>query len=321
MPKPRFLIPGGKRKCCKNELSGAEDEFIHPLANSSDEATFGLMWESDQKAKDQEHAEAMQEADERTAPPGKVVYHAILNEADFELSRPSAALAWSGLAAGLSMGFSVATPALLRSFLPEAEWTPLLSKLGYTIGFLIVILGRQQLFTENTLTPVLQLLKCKKLSVFWNVARLWGIVLLANLSGGFAFAWIAAHGDVFDPSVREEFAKIGREAMAHSFGVTMVRAVFAGWLIAMMVWLMPFAEVARVWVIIIISYVVGIGHFAHIIAGSIESFYLVVTSEISIWKSLGSFVIPTLLGNIVGGVALVSALAHAQFNREENAKN
>src|SRR4051812_16698117 len=102
----------------------------------------------DQQQERREHDE--RDAEERSAPSGRVVYKAILSEGEEELERSSSALWWSGLAAGLSMGFSVAGEALLRSRLPDEHWRPLVAKFGYTFGFLIVILGRQQLFTENT---------------------------------------------------------------------------------------------------------------------------------------------------------------------------
>jgi formate-nitrite transporter family protein len=100
-----------------------------------------------------------QEIHERSSPTGAVVYAAIRKEGDEELERATAALAWSGLAAGLSMGFSFATEAMLRAALPETPWRPLIAKLGYSVGFLIVVLGRQQLFTENTLTVILPVLR------------------------------------------------------------------------------------------------------------------------------------------------------------------
>jgi formate/nitrite transporter FocA (FNT family) len=254
-----------------------------------------------------------EEIQARTSPPGQIVYHAIHREGEHELERDSGALAWSGLAAGLSMGFSMVAQALLKIHLPDTRWQPLITKLGYTIGFLIVILGRQQLFTENTLTPILVLLKKKKFRVLGNVARLWAIVLVTNLAGTFAFAWIAAHSSIFDPNAKLAFSEIAREAINLSFTTTLLRAVVAGWLIAMMVWLLPFAEVARVGVIIILSYLVGLGHFSHIVAGGTEVFYLVATSEISFAHSLKIFFLPTLIGNVIGGVSLVAALAHAQF--------
>jgi formate/nitrite transporter FocA (FNT family) len=265
-----------------------------------------------------EHEE--EEIQERTSPPGHVVYLAIHREGEHELQRDNSGLAWSGLAAGLSMGFSIVAQALLRIHLPHAPWATLISRLGYTVGFLMVILGRQQLFTENTLTPVLPLLTSKKFSMFLNVTRLWSIVLVTNLAGGFAYVWLIGHTDIFDSDVQRAFSEIGREAMPAGFGTGLLRAIFAGWLLALMVWLLPFAESARVWIIIIISYLVGLGGFSHVVAGAMEVFYLVTTSELSFQKFVTSYLVPTLLGNIIGGVSLVAALGHAQFMADERKK-
>lgn len=254
-----------------------------------------------------------EEIEQRTSPPGQVVYHAIHSEGEHELKRDNGGLAWSGLAAGLSMGFSMIAEALLQVHLPDAKWTLLLTKFGYTIGFLIVILGRQQLFTENTLTAILPLLKKPCVPVFLNVCRLWAVVLITNLIGGFVFAWIVGHTSLFDANVRDACAQLGHEAVQHSFGTILLRGVFAGWLIAIMVWLLPFAESARVEVIIILSYIVGLGQFAHIIAGGVKAFYLVAISDLSFFHCVGGYLVPTLVGNIIGGVSLVAALGHAQF--------
>lgn len=256
--------------------------------------------------------EDQQEAEERSAVGAHVVHEAILMEGEEELKRPTSALAWSGLAAGLSMGFSLVSEGLLRSHLPDRAWRPLIVKMGYSIGFLIVILGRQQLFTENTLTPILPLMKKWKMGVFWNVMRLWGIVLLTNLVGAALFALVIARTDVFDAHVRETFLRIGQEGLSHSFWTMFLRGIFAGWLIALMVWLLPFAEVARVWVILILTYLVGLAELSHIIAGAVDSMYVVWAGEASFAHVLGGFVVPTLIGNILGGVSLVAALNHAQ---------
>jgi len=253
------------------------------------------------------------EAEERQAPQGTVVYHAIYNEGTDELARDSAALAWSGLAAGLSMGFSMLAEAFLRAHLPDGEWRPLVSKLGYSIGFLIVILGRQQLFTENTLTVILPLLRLKRAHILGNVARLWLVVFLANIAGAILFTAAITFLPVLDPKVKTAALAIGLEASAHSFFAIMARGVFAGWLIALMVWLLPFAETARVGVIILITYIVGLGSFSHVIAGSIEVFML-AWNGVQPWTSaLGGYTVPALIGNTLGGVALVAALAHVQF--------
>ena len=254
------------------------------------------------------------QVEERSAPGGHIVYGAIEKEGEDELRRSNSALAWSGLAAGLSMGFSMVAEALLTHHLPDAAWRPLIAKLGYGMGFLIVVLGRQQLFTENTLTVILPLLQRRDLRTFVNVLRLWGIVLAANLLGAFAFAWVAGHTSVFEPDLRAEFATIGRHALAPAFHTLLLRGVFAGWLIALMVWLMPFAETSRLWVIL-----------DHHLPRRARKFHPrhrgFRGSPSTSWRQahagfgvyVGGFLVPTLLGNILGGVSLVAALAHAQF--------
>jgi formate/nitrite transporter FocA (FNT family) len=240
------------------------------------------------------------------------VYEAIRREGELELRRPAAALAWSGFAAGLSMGFSFIAEALLRARLPRAEWAPLITKLGYSVGFLIVILGRQQLFTENTLTVVLPLLLHKKWNVFLRVARLWAVVLSANVLGTFLFAFGIGHARIFDAPVRDALHAIGTAHTTMGSGDVFIRAIFAGWLIALMVWLLPGAESARVSIVIIITYLIGLGEFSHVIAGSTTVLYLVVIKAVSWQFFVFGFFLPTLLGNIAGGVSLVAALAHAQ---------
>jgi formate-nitrite transporter family protein len=252
------------------------------------------------------------QVEERVAVGVNVVYEAIRLEGEVELARPAAALAWSALAAGLSMGFSFVAEALLRTHLPQTSWTPLITKFGYSLGFLIVVLGRQQLFTENTLTVVLPVLLHKSWKVLLRVARLWGIVLSVNLLGTCLFAFCVAYTSVFDPQTKAAFYAIGYAHVGIGLGTAFLRAIFAGWLIALMVWLLPGAEHARVAIIIILTYIIGLGGFGHIIAGSTTVFYLVAVKSISWGDYALHFFLPTLLGNIVGGVSLVAALGHAQ---------
>lgn len=256
------------------------------------------------------------EAEERKSPSAKVIHDAIYKEAVVELSRPSSALFWSGIAAGLSMGFSMISKGLFMANLPDVGWRLLVSNFGYSVGFLIVILGKQQLFTENTLTPVLTFLQRKDSKTFWQVLRLWGIVLVANLIGAVIIAFVASESKVFDPHVKKAFEEIGKVAMAPSFEVTLIRAIFAGWLIALMVWLLPYAQTARIWVIIFITYIIGIGHLSHSIAGSIEVFTLVFMEKTTWWNALTGFIVPALIGNIIGGVAIVAVLNHAQVKAD-----
>ena len=248
----------------------------------------------------------------RVAIGAHVVYEAISRQGDQELARPTEALAWSGFAAGLSMGFSFLAEALLTAYLPHEPWRILITRAGYSLGFLIVILGRQQLFTENTLTAILPLLQRKNFRMFVTVLRLWVVVLCANLLGTFLFALSLAHIPVVEEPVRQALTEIAAGHTGELVAVVFVRAIFAGWLIALMVWLLPGAESAHVPIIIILTYVIGLGGFSHIIAGSTVMFFAALTKSIS-WQAYAvNFFLPTLFGNIVGGVSLVAALGHAQ---------
>ncbi len=252
------------------------------------------------------------EAKERAAISAAVVHAAIKEEGSSELSRPSTALAWSGLAAGLSMGFSLIGQGLIQAYLPATAWAPLITSFGYTLGFLIVVLGRQQLFTENTLTAVIPVLEERKLKNLLNMTRLWIIVLIMNLIGVFIVVFVIANTDIFSSQAKAAFIDIGEKAMQYSFVTTLLKGIFAGWLIALMVWLLPAAESGRIWVIIIITYFVGLGGMSHVIAGSADAFYLVAVGKMAFVRYLGGYLVPTLIGNIVGGVMIVAAINHAQ---------
>jgi formate-nitrite transporter family protein len=252
------------------------------------------------------------QVEERLAIGANVVYETIRREGEDELRRPAAALAWSALAAGLSMGFSFIAEALLMAHLPDSSWRPLVAKTGYCVGFLIVILGRQQLFTENTLTVILPLLLHKNLPTLSRVVRLWSVVLTANLAGTFLIALCLARITLFDAHTQDALVAVGQAHFGNGFGTVAVRAIFAGWLIALMVWLLPAAESARVSIIIIITYLVGLAGFNHIVAGSTTALFLVAMKSVSWATYFTQFFIPTLLGNIIGGVSLVAALGHAQ---------
>jgi formate-nitrite transporter family protein len=248
----------------------------------------------------------------RTAVSALIVHEAIRLEGEEELRRPPEALAFSGLAAGLSMGFSFVSEGALNYYLPDTHWAPLLIKLGYPVGFLIVILGRQQLFTETTVTVVLPLFSRFSPALFARVLRFWAIVLVTNLAGALAFAWILGATTVYGEGVRSQLAQLAQATLVGDFWAVVLRGIFAGWLIATMVWLMPAAGSMRLSVIVILTYVVGLANLSHIVAGSVETLYLVVTGELG-WSSwFTTFMIPTLIGNTAGGVALVSALNYAQ---------
>lgn len=253
-----------------------------------------------------------QEAQDRTSVSAVVVHEAIRYDGEEELNRPISALAWSGLAAGMSMGFSLVAQALLRTYLPDQPWRPLLVRLGYPLGFLIVIVGRQQLFTENTLTAIIPLLSRRNLATFWLVVRLWAVVLIANLIGAHLFAWVVGNTPMFTGPVQHSMLELAKEAADVTFGVAILRGIFAGWLIAMVVWMLAAIDTGRIAVIVVLTYTVGLAGLTHIVAGSVEVLFLVMVG-VKTWSAVTvGYLIPTLIGNIIGGTSLTAAVNHAQ---------
>lgn len=253
-----------------------------------------------------------QDAERRTSVSAIVVHEAIRKDGDEELQRSWSALAWSGLAAGLSMGFSFVAEGLLRAHLPDTAWRPLLVNLGYPLGFLIVIIGRQQLFTENTLTAIIPLLTRRNMTTLFSVLRLWAIVLAANLAGAHIFAWALGNTPLFRPNVQNALLQLAIESADVSFGTAILRGIVAGWLIAMVVWMNAATDTGRFPIIVTLTYIVGLAGLTHIVAGSVDVLFLVMTGAKSWLSFFWSYMTPTLIGNIAGGVSLVSALNHAQ---------
>lgn len=256
------------------------------------------------------------DAESRKHPRAQVLYEAIRIEGEHELGRPAAALAWSGLAAGLSMGFSLVAMGLASAALPEAPWAKLIVSLGYSVGFLIVIIARQQLFTENTLTPVIPLLHNHDRTTFSRVLRLWAIVLSTNLIGTCAFAFVIQRAQLFSPEVHQAFGRLTQQALLGGFGSHFLRALFSGWLIALMTWMLAGTD-ARVFVIVIITLLIGMADLSHIVAGSSEAFYALFSGAASGHEVFFNFLLPVGFGNVLGGTALVALLNYAQVTSDE----
>jgi formate/nitrite transporter FocA (FNT family) len=287
------------------------------MATELHEAQDDPAQESDQERHARERGQLEYKAAETESLDAKTTYEVIRREGVKELDRTTGALLWSGLAAGLSMGFSFLGEAFLRSHLPDAPWRPLIAKIGYSFGFLIVIIGSQQLFTENTLTPIVPLLSKETRIKVRDVGRLWAAVLAANLIGSLLFALALGKLAVVEPEMRHALSDLSAEAMKYGAWTTMLHAVYAGWLVALMVWMLPGAESSKFAVIVLMTWLIGVGGFAHVVAGSTEVFYGAIRGEASWADAVVGYILPTLIGNVIGGVTLVAALNHAQATTGE----
>jgi formate-nitrite transporter family protein len=256
------------------------------------------------------------DVEEMSSPRTPVIYEIVRRLGDEEMDRPATSLWWSGVAAGLSISFSLLAQAILQSHLPEAPWTPLVSSLGYSVGFVMVVLSRQQLFTENTVTAVLPVMADPTPGNLWRLGRLWGVVLVANMAGTFVAAMLCTFTTVLTPELKTAMLEIAGQITNHTWMEMMVRAIASGFLIATMVWLLPNAEAAQFHVIVVITYLIAAAGFMHIVAGSMEAFFLVLNGHLGAGPMFTDFFVPVLIGNIIGGTALFALIAYAQVMKE-----
>ncbi len=253
----------------------------------------------------------------KNQPPRAAVLHEIIRQqGDQELERSIAALFWSALAAGLTMGLSLMAMGLLNSRLPSDEAFKVIASFGYCAGFLAVILSRQQLFTENTLTAVLPIMSKPTLGNFGRLFRLWAVVLVGNLMGTLLVAYVMLHLPIFDTQTDKAFLEIGRKVMENDTSQMFAKGIISGWMIATMVWMIPSMESAKMWIIILITYLMALGDFTHIVVGTAEVSYLVFAGELP-WKDFWLiFAGPTLAGNIIGGSFIFALISHAQIRSD-----
>ena len=245
-----------------------------------------------------------------------VVYEIIREEGIEELRRPVASLWWSGIAGGIAISVSVLAEGMLHHYLPDTPWKPLIENFGYCAGFLIVILGRMQLFTENTITVVIPLLADRSGKLLYRTGRLWTVVLFANLCGTFCMALASMYGGIVQPEHLAAMLDISHHLMAYGAAESLLYGIPAGFLVAAIVWMMPSAHFAAFWVIVFVTYTIALGGFTHVVAGSNEVFLLILNGDIGIARGLLGMLLPTLAGNIIGGTFLFSLLAHRQVREE-----
>jgi formate-nitrite transporter family protein len=181
---------------------------------------------------------------------------------------------------------------------------------------MMVVLSRQQLFTENTITVVLPVMAELTVKNLLRLCRMWGIVLLANIVGTLAAAVFCTYTPVLTPELKDAMIAVSGHLTNHTWFEMVFRGVSAGFLVAAMVWLLPGAEGAQFPVITLMTYLIAAGGFMHIVAGSVEAFLLVLNGDMTWWWMISGFFVPVLIGNVIGGTVLFTLIAYAQVMQE-----
>lgn len=237
------------------------------------------------------------------------ILETVVSDGKNELDRANTGLAISGFTAGLNVSFASVALAIVGSL---TGGLGLAAYAAYPVGFIIVILGRAQLFTENTVTPVTVVLaQARRLP---NMLRLWGVVFLANILGTLTFAAAAYYGNLLPSGAFEVLQEKVSQKMEYGFWSTGIKAVFGGWLVALIAWLVAASQdtISQIFFVFSLTALIPALSLTHCIAGSSEILMSVFAGEVGVASYLGGFMLPTTLGNIVGGVFLVTLLNYGQ---------
>lgn len=271
------------------------------------------------KIEDRIETETQPELREASALAPKEIYEVIRREGVEEMERPVRSLVWSGIAAGVLISLSVLGEAIFRTYLPDTPSRYLVENLGYSLGFLAVIMGRMQLFTENTITTVLPVMNEKSFDATYRMARLWAIVLSANVVGAFAVASLFVFTSAVPGEIFASMIKLSEHATGMGASTGFWRAIPAGVIVALIVWMMPQAENAKFFIILAFTWLIAAGDFTHIVAGSVEMAILLWMGDLSANVALFGFFLPVLAGNIIGGTAVFTLMAWGQVRDEVEA--
>jgi formate/nitrite transporter FocA (FNT family) len=256
------------------------------------------------------------EVEELSAPRSPVIYEVVRGHGEEELSRPDGSLFWSGTAAGITIMASVMVEGALRLRLPDAPWSEPVVHLGYSVGFLMVILGRMQLFTEQTVVAALPVMAEPTRQKLLRSARLWVIVLFANLLGAFIAAVMNTKLHLVSSELLAAMLAVSGHLLHLAPLQVLAQAVPAGFIIASVAWIRAAVNNGDFWIVALLTYIIALCGFTHVIAGSAETFLLLVGGQISLSYAVGTLIVPALIGNIIGGTGLFAILAHAQVRKE-----
>ncbi len=237
------------------------------------------------------------------------IFQRIVAAADEEITSGSRELFFSALAAGFAITI---TFLLYASLTASTDGDPVLSAMLYPLGFIYIIIGGYQLYTENTLPPVA--LTLERLASIPALLRNWVVVLAGNFAGGALGAAVLAYGGVLSADGAAAALSLAQKGIETSPGTLFMKAVFAGLIVAGVVWVEYAARdtISRLVVVYLAFLAIPLGGLFHVVVSFTEMLYLVFRNDLGLLLGLREFVLPVLAGNTVGGVVLVTAVNYFQ---------
>jgi formate/nitrite transporter FocA (FNT family) len=231
-----------------------------------------------------------------------------------ELERPAGNLFLSGLSAGLDVSLSLLLMAVMRTLtegeLPHAVSEILVANM-YAAGFIFVVLGRSELFTEHTTLAVLPVIDGR--ASLRQLGRLWGLVYVANLIGAAAFAaflaFLGPRLGIIGPRV---LGDIAADVVKPAWWLILMSGVLAAWLMGLLSWLVAASRdtIGQIFVVWLVAFAIGFGHLHHAIVGSTEVLAGVFSGQGATLADFWRFLLPTTVGNLLGGFIFVALIKY-----------
>lgn len=248
-----------------------------------------------------------------------------MDESLREYQRNNRSLLLSSMAAGMEIGFSVFLIAAFYSHFHASishQLMYLLAALSYPVGFMLVIIGRSDLFTEHTTLAILPVLDGRK--TFRQLLRVWGVIYAGNMLGAIVFSALFVQfvgmTDRFDESV---FSYYGQKMVADGLSGQFLGAIFAGWLMGQLAWMVTSSTetISRITVVAIITFVIGLGGLPHCIAGAVGMFcaWFAKSTTVGLAEVLQFLTIATA-GNIIGGSIFVGRVKYSSIAKRGGEK-
>lgn len=258
--------------------------------------------------------------------PQKAYGQVLLNEINAglaEFRRPTLGLLLSSLSGGLDASFSLLLMAAIQSIV-ASSFTPAATELlvanMYAVGFIFVVIGRSELFTEHTSRAMFPVLSGH--ASLRALARLWGVVYCGNLLGVAAFAGLLATvGRELGTIDDESFGPLVRTFVERPWWLTVASAALAGWLMGLLSWLVSACRdtVSQIVIVWLVATSIGLTHLPHAIVTSGE-----VLTQVFLGQATGAefvrFLAPTTIGNGIGGAIFVAALKYGHSSRGASRK-
>ncbi|HVC29840.1 MAG TPA: formate/nitrite transporter family protein [Steroidobacteraceae bacterium] len=241
------------------------------------------------------------------------------------LQRPVLGEAITGLIGGLSIGFGAVAMAAVGGLVSDFAGRSagmLAASLAFPVGFVILLIGKAELFTENFLVPVIGVFERRGTPL--NLGRVWSVSLAANLLGAFIFAWLISRHGVLSPQASSYLRRLGPEKVSNPFWTSFTKAIFAGWLMTILTWLLLACETIgqRLAIIWMTGALIIVGDFNHSVISAAESFIAInLGAQLTYGQWFLHNLIPAVLGNMVGGVLFVTALFYLQHNALERSSS